>query len=138
MRAVLLFSALIHIAALGLLVAYALRSWLEARRPKEPSFVESVMAAGALGVVVMVATTVLMWLGRGFGSAILTGVIAGALAAVAFLLALGAWPRSQASFAGPPSRVSRVTAMAFVGVIVVTELVAFCFLAAAAGSMPHS
>ena len=133
MRAVLLFSALIHITALGLLVAHALRTWLDNRRPKEPSFSEYVMASAALGGLVLVATTILMWLARGFGTALLTGLVAGALAAVAFLLALGAWPRSQPSFGGPPSRISRITATTFVGVFVVTELIAFCFLAAAAG-----
>ena len=131
MHAVLLFSALLHIAAIGLLAAMALRAWLDARRPKEPSFPEYVGVAGALGLAVMVVSTVLMWMGRPFGPALMTGFVAGVITAAAFLLALGALPE-RAAHGGPPSLAARLSVAAFVGALVFSELVAFSFLASAA------
>ena len=131
MRAVLLYSAAVHIAALGLLAAFAMRTWLDARRPKEFSFPEMIGIAGLLGAAMMVVATILTWPGRGFGAALLTGIIAGLLGAAAFMLCLGAWPE-RPSHGGPPSRTSRITGGVFVGTFLALELVAFLFLAGAA------
>jgi hypothetical protein len=141
MRAVLLFSAALHISALGLVVAYALRHWIETRRPKEPSLNENVTAAFTLGGVITVATTLLMWFARDFGAALLAGLAAGALAGVAFLLYLGASPGERPAHGGeglfPMER--RMTTIALVGVLALSELAAFCFLISAAGALPpHS
>ena len=89
MRAVLLFSALLHIVAVGALAAFALRSWLNANRTKEPSTGEFVSAATVLGLLVAVAGTIIAWMGRPFGPALTTGLVAGLLAALAFMLGLG-------------------------------------------------
>lgn len=131
MHAVLLFSALLHIAAVGLLAAMALRAWLDSRRPKEPSFPEYVGVAAALGVAVMVVATVLMWLARPFGPALMSGLVAGVIAGAAFLLALGALP-TRAAHGGPPTLAARLTVLVFVGALVLTEVIAFSFLASAA------
>ena len=135
MHAVLLFSAAVHVAAIGVLVAYALRHWVETKRPMEPKFPEVAMAAGAVGLSVAVVATILLWIARGFGHALLTGLVAGMLAAVAFLLALGAWPE-RPKHGGAPTRTSRITAGVFVGVFLLVQVVAFCFLASAAAGVP--
>ncbi len=138
MHAVLLFSATLHIAAVGLVAAIALRTWLDVRRPKEPSLPETAMVAAALGLVTCAIATVLVWMGRGFGHALLTGMVAGLLAALAFILALGALPQARPSHGGPPSYAARMTAAAFVGVLILTELVAFSFLVTGAGSLART
>lgn len=131
MRAVLLYSAAVHIAALGLLAAFAMRTWLDARRPKEFSFPEMTMLAALFAVAIAVVATILTWPGRGFGPALLTGLVAGVLGAAAFMLCLGAWPE-RPSHGGPPTRTSRITGAVFVGTFLTLELVAFLFLASAA------
>lgn len=133
MHAALLFSATLHVAALGLLAAWALKRWTGMRRPKEMSLHEHVTAAGALGLCVALAVTVLMWLARPFGAALATGLAGGVVAALAFLLALGAWPAEPLSFGEGPSVASRRAAAVGIGLCVMTELVAFCLLVAAAG-----
>ena len=138
MHAVLLFSATVHLAALGLVAAAALRGRLDARRPKEMTLNETITAGGALGVLVAVVITVMMWLARPFGAALATGLAGGAVTALVFLLALGAWPAPPPSFGEPPSVVSRRVAMVGVGLCILTELVAFCFLSAAATSIGHA
>ena len=132
MHAVLLFSATVHLAALGLIAAATMRRWMDARRPKELTLDENITAGGALGLLVAIAITVLMWLARPFGAAVATGLAGGAITTVAFLLALGAWPAPAPSFGGRPSVAARRVAMVGIGLLVVTELVAFCFLSAAA------
>ena len=140
MHAVLLFSAALHIAALGLFVAFAMRNWLETRRPKEPSFEENIMAAFTLGGGIAAATTLMMWFGRSFGAALLVGVVAGAIAGLSFLLYLGASPGDRPAHGGEGlfGFERRMTTLALVGVLALSELVAFCFLIGAAGAMPHS
>ncbi len=132
MRAVLLYSAAVHIAALGLLAAFAFRTWHDARRPKEFSFPEMTMLAAALGGAMAVVATILTWPGRGFGPALLTGLVAGVLGAASFLLCLGAWPE-RPTHGGPMSQSGRIAGFVFVGTFLVLELVAFLFLAGAAG-----
>jgi hypothetical protein len=130
MKAVMLFSAAVHIAALGLLAAFALRRWMETRRPKEPSFQEFVALAGLFGLGMAVVATILAWPGRGFGPALVGGLLAGGLGAIAFLLCLGAMPQA-AAHGGPPNRTARITGGVFVGTFLALELLAFLFLSAA-------
>ena len=138
MHAVLLFSAAVHLAALGLVAAFALRRWTDARRPKEMTLDETITAAGTLGVLVTIAVALLMWFARPFGAALATGLGGGAVTALAFLLALGAWPAPAPSFGEPPSPAARRVAMVGIGLCIATELVAFCFLSAAATSLGHA
>lgn len=138
MHAVLLFSAAVHLATLGLVAAAALRRWTDVRRPTEMTLHEHITAAGALGIAATLAITVLMWLARPFAAALATGLAGGVITAVAFLLALGAWPAPARAFAQPPSAATRRAAMVGVGLCVATELVAFCLLSAAAASLGHA
>ena len=130
MRAVLLFSALLHIVAIGALAAFALRSWLNQNRREEPTTPEFVAAAAALGLAVAVVGTVLSWMGRPFGPAVTTGLAAGLLSALAFMLTLGVMPHARPD--GPPSFYVRMSALGLVVAVVLTEVVAFCFLVATA------
>ncbi len=129
MRAVLLFSAVLHLAAIGALAAIALRSWLNANRPKEPTVPDYVGAAAALGLSMTLACTLLSWLGRAFGPSLTTGLAAGLITALAFMLTLGTLRPSSAE---PPSAYVRLSALGLVGALVLTEAVAFCFLIASA------
>ncbi len=131
MHAILLFSATLHVAAIGLLAAFLLRSRDE-RRGDEPSFPQVILSAGGLGAAVFVAATVVAWLGRGFGSALVVGLVAGLLAALAFVLALGAWPARPAD-GQPSSQASDIVRRVVIGLFAALEVVAFCFLAAAVG-----
>ena len=128
MRAVLLFSALLHIVAIGGLAAFALRSWLNVNRPKEPTTPEFVAAAAGLGLIIAVVGTIITWMGRSFGPALTTGLAAGLLSALAFMLALGVMPNARPDQAAPPSLYVRMSALSLVGALVVTEVIAFCFL----------
>ena len=130
MHAVMLYSAAVHIVALGLLAAFAFRSWHEARRPKEFSFPEMATLAGALAAAILVVATLIAWPARGFGPALVTGLVAGLLGAAAFLLCLGAWPERPAQ--GSPTRTSQITARVFIGTFLFLELAAVLFLAGAA------
>jgi hypothetical protein len=129
MRAVLLFSAVLHLAAIGALAAIALRSWLSANRPKEPTVPEYVAAAATLGLSVTLVCTLLSWLGRDFGPSFTTGLAAGLIAALTFMLTLGTLRPATAE---PPSTYARLSAIGLVGALVLTEVVAFCFLIASA------
>ena len=133
MKAVMLFSAAVHIVALGLLAAFALRRWMEARRPIEPSFQEFVGLAGLFGLGMAALATILAWPGRGFGAALVGGLVAGGLGALAFLLCLGAWPQAPLH-GGPPTRIARITGRVFLGTFLALELIAFLFLSAAVTS----
>ena len=135
MRAVLVFSALLHVAVIGGLAAFALRSWLNANRPKEPSVPEFVMAAAALAVAVALAGTIVTWTGRPFGAALTTGIAAGVLSGVAFIVTLGTLPHARPGFAEPPSQYVRLAGFGLVGVVLLTEVVAFCFLVSTASKM---
>ena len=130
MRAVLLFSALLHIVAIGALAAFALLGWVNRNRPKEPTTLEFVSVAAALGVLVAVVGTIIAWMGRPFGPALTTGLAAGLLAALAFMLTLGVMPHSRNP--GPASLYVRVSALSLVAALALTEVVAFCFLVATA------
>ena len=149
MRAVLLFSAVLHVAAIGVLAAFALRAWLNVNRPKEPTTPEYVAAAGALAAVVMVIGTILSWLGRGFGPSLTTGLAAGLLAGLSFMLTLGTLSTAHAEpghggpdqheqghseWAGEPMGFYvRMSKLGLIGALVVTEVAAFCLLIASAG-----
>lgn len=139
MRAVLLFSALMHIVAVGALAAFALRGWLNVNRPREPTTPEFVGAATVLGLAVAVVGTLIAWLGRGFESALTTGLAAGLLSALAFMLALGVMPQARPDPAAPPSYYARMAALGLVAAVVLTEVIAFTFLVATASRVaPYS
>lgn len=133
MRAVLLFSAVLHIAAIGALAAFALRSWLNANRPKEPTVPEFAAAAATLGLFVALAGLLFSWLGRPFGPALTTGLAGGLLAALTFILTLGTLPHARPGFAEPPHLYVRVAGAGLIAALVLTEVVVFCLLIAAAG-----
>ena len=159
MRAVLLFSAVLHVAAIGALAAFALRAWLNVNRPNEPTTPEYVAAAGALAAIVTVIGTILSWMGRGFGPSLTTGLAAGLLAGLAFMLTLGtlspghvepahdeSWRGEQgqgehgygeqgySEWAGEPMGFYvRMSKLGLIGALVVTEVAAFCLLMASAG-----
>ena len=136
MRAVLLFSALLHVLVVGVLAAFALRSWLNSNRRTDPSTVEFVSAAALLGIVVVFASTIIAWMGRPFGPALTTGLAAGLLSALAFMLALGVMP---ARGSAAPSLYVRMSALGLVAVVALTEVVAFVFLVATAShTAPYS
>ena len=137
MRAVLLFSALLHIVAIGALAAFALQSWLRQNRASEPSTLEFVSAAAALGVLIAVVGSIIAWMGRPFGPAVTTGLAAGLLSALAFMLTLGVTPHTRNP--GPASLYVRVSALSLVGALILTEVVAFCFLVVSAShTAPYS
>ena len=136
MRAVLLFSAVLHLAALGFVAAYAVRAWFG--RKTEPHFNDTARYAAALGGAVLVLVFLFASLGRGAGPALTTGLVAGVLAAAAFLLGLGAIPHPNAD-GSPPSRNLRLAGAGFVAMLVLTEIVAFVLLAGAiARSHPYA
>ena len=129
MRAVLLFSALLHVTALGFVAAYAVRAWYG--RKTEPHFNEVARYAAALGSAVFVLVFLFASLGRGAGPSFTTALLAGGGAAAAFLLGLGAMPHPNAD-GTPPSRNLRLAGAGFVAMLVLTEIVAFVLLASAA------
>ena len=133
MRAVLLFSAVLHIAAIGALAAFALRSWLSANRPREQTVPELAGTAATLGLAVLLAGLLLTWLARPFGIALTTGLAAGLLAALAFLLTMGTLPHARPG--ETPHLYVRVAGAGLVGALLLTEVVAFCLLIGAAGRM---
>ena len=138
MRAVLLFSALLHIVAVGALAAFALRSWLNANRTKEPSTGEFVSAATVLGLLVAVAGTIIAWMGRPFGPALTTGLVAGLLAALAFMLGLGTMSH-RGPGAAVPGQYARMSAFGLAAALILTEVIAFCFLVVTAShTAPYS
>ncbi len=131
MRAVLLFSAVLHLAALGFVAAYAVRGWFGSQRKAEPHFTAMAGAAAGLGAFVLAIVFVFSASTRGTGPAFTTALVAGVLAAAAFLLGLGAIPHPR-NDGTPPSRNLRISAAGFVALMVVTELVAFMLLVGAA------
>lgn len=131
MRAVLLFSAVLHIATLGALAAWAMRAWVLDRRATEARVPQLVLAAFGLGGVVTVAGTIVMWMGRGFGHAFTTGLSAGVLAGLSFLLVLGVMPGRGMAL----TQYMRVSLAGLLGALILTEVIAFCFLVATAGTM---
>jgi hypothetical protein len=134
MRAVLLFSAFLHIAVIGALAAFATRWLFASRRSEEPTFPEYVKTAAALGGCVFVVGTIVMWLGRGFGTAVTAGLAGGLIAALSFLLALGVLPNPWSTSTEPPSFHARVSNASLVAALVLTEVIAFCLLVATAGT----
>ena len=134
MHAILLFSATLHIAAIGLLAAFVLRYRQESQHADDPSLPQLTIAAATLAAAVFVVTMLLMTIARGFDPALITGLIAGVLAAVAFLLGLGAWPAIPAE-GQAPSRASVIVRQVFVGTFAALEVLAFCFLAAGVGML---
>lgn len=131
MRAVLLFSAVLHIATLGALAAWAMRAWVLDHREGEPRVPEMVLAAFGLGGVVTIAGTVVMWMGRSFGHAFTSGLSAGVLAALSFLLVLGVMPARSMVL----THYMRISFVGLLGALILTEVIAFCFLVATAGTM---
>ena len=131
MRAVMLFSAVLHIATLGALAAWAMRAWVLDRREAEPRVPELVLAAFGLGGIVTIAGTIVMWMGRGFGHAFTTGLSAGVLSALCFLLVLGVMPGRGMAL----TQYMRLSFVGLLGALLLTEVIAFCFLVATAGSM---
>ncbi len=134
MRAVLLFSAVLHIAAIGCLAAFATRWWFASRRSDEPTFPEYVKTAFTLGGLVFIVGTIVMWLGRGFGTAVTAGLGGGVIAAASFLLALGVLPNPWVTSTEPPSIHTRISNASLVAALVLTEVIAFCLLVASAGT----
>lgn len=138
MRAVLLFSAALHIAALGCFVAYAMNNWVSTRRPKEPTFHENISAAFVLGGIVVAVGTIMMRFFYPFGFSFRTGLVAGTVAGLSFLLYLGAAPGERPAHGGEGMFAfeRRMLDMALVAVLAGSQLVAFCFLVSALQSAP--
>ena len=140
MRAILYFSAVMHVVALAVIVAYGAEAWRRRWGRPEPSFHESVRSAAWFGVALLAGVGLISWFGPfSFGRALVAGLLAGVLGAFALMLCNGARPFRMLMPGETLSHTERGTARIFLAVFAAMQLLAFTFLAYAATALPvHS
>ena len=140
MRAILLFSAVMHVAALALVVAYGAEIWRRRWGRPEPSFQSAVWSATRFGLAVLAGVTVILCFGPfGFRRALVAGIVAGVVGMISLLLCAGARPFRMLMPGETLSPAARTNGRVFLAVFAALQLVAFSFLIYAATTVPpHS
>ncbi|GAC1337072.1 MAG: hypothetical protein NVSMB18_01310 [Acetobacteraceae bacterium] len=132
MQAVLLFSAVVHIAAVAIATAYMLQLWLDHPHGHHAKPVDVARIAGLFGGGVGVAVALLAWVGMAGGRALVIGIAAGVLASVMLMLFSAVRPTGPGATELATGRM-RASIRVFYGTFVLMELVAFCFLIGTTG-----
>ena len=134
MVAMLLFSAMLHVATVALLAATVMPMIFE-KNGTELDTQEFAKVAALFGVAVGVVAALLLMFFHPLGRSLLGGLVVGVIAAVLVSLFTAVRPLAPSLSGGPWH--SRPHALVFYGTFAVLQVTAFCFLIAILAGLPH-